>query len=168
MARFTKALRQEIVREFAARHDGRYDPALFVQEVRATGPDHPAYEWFEWRDDKAATDYRLWQAREFVQGLKVSFEIEEIGRKPIKVRAVEAPLMVSPEGSRKTGGGYFLLDPTDPDHMAELCRQGAADLRRWLRRYGAALAHAGGFVTVIEKQAKALEAASEKEVDKAA
>ena len=54
MARFTKALRERIVREFTARHNGRFDPAVFVEEVRQAGPSHEAYEWFQWDDEAAA------------------------------------------------------------------------------------------------------------------
>jgi len=34
---FTKELRQEIVREFAVRHNGQFDARLFFEEVRTKG-----------------------------------------------------------------------------------------------------------------------------------
>lgn len=157
MARFTKALRQEIVREFTTRHGGMYDPEAFVAEVRRKGAAHPAYEWFEWDDAKAASDYRLDQARAFVSDLRVTFKVELVGRnQAITVREVAAPFALSPLGNRRGGGGYVITDPTDPDHMTELCHQAARDLEAWLRRYSAAVLHAGGNVQSVERQVAAL------------
>lgn len=169
MAGFTKALREKIVRDFCARRNSGFDAKLFEQEVRETGPSHPAYEWFEWDDDKAAAEYRVWQAREFVKDLRVVFTVEEIGRsKAIQVKEVSAPMLVSPLDGRGRGGGYFLTDPEDPAHMAELCRQAATDLDRWLRRYEAAVWHSGGALAAIERQLRLLEKASTEQVDEAA
>jgi hypothetical protein len=35
---FSKSIRQRIVREFAVRHNGQYNPSLFLEEVRQRGP----------------------------------------------------------------------------------------------------------------------------------
>lgn len=169
MSKFTKERRQEIIREFAIRHNGHFNPALFVQEVRASGAGHPAYEWFEWDEDKAAQQHRLWQAREFANGLRVSFTVETIGRKgAVTVREVAMPFALSPVDQRKQGGGYVVSDPNDPAHMGELCRQAATDLQRWIRRYEAALLHSGGSLIVIAKQLRLLEAAAPQEQEEAA
>jgi hypothetical protein len=169
MARFTKELRQEIIREFAVRHNGHFNPALFVEEVRTAGADHPAYEWFEWDKDKAAAAHLVWQAREFATGLRVSFTVEAVGRKgAVSVREVSMPFAMSPVDQRKLGGGYVVSDPNDPAHMVELCRQAVTDLDRWLRRYEAALAHAGGSPAVVERQLRLLEAAVPQEQEEAA
>lgn len=163
MAKFTKALRQEIIRDFATRHNGFYNPLLFLEEVRASGPEHPAYEWFEWNDDRAAQEHRLWQAREFARDLKVSFTVQEIGRnKAIKVREVSMPLALSPVEGRHKGGGYFVSDPDNPEHLEELARQAATALESWLRRYEAALLHAGGSKDAIEQQIQLLGKAAPK------
>lgn len=169
MARFTKQQRQEIIRDFCLRRNREFDAKLFAKEVRETGPSHPAYGWFQWDDDRAAEEYRIWQAREFSRGLKVSFSIEEVGRSgTVKVREVQAPMLVSPMSERRSGGGYFLTDPENPQHMAELCEQAAIDLGRWLKRYEAAILHAGGSVAAIRKQIAALERAAPVEEDEAA
>lgn len=161
MARFTKELRQEIIREFCLRRNAAFDAALFAREVIETGPEHKAWEWFTTDKDKAAWAHWTEEARGFAQGLKVSFTVEEIGRSgSIRLREVTAPLLVSPIADRRSGGGYFITDPANPDHMGELCYQAAADLRSWLRRYDGALAHAGGSVAQIEKQLALLDAAS--------
>jgi hypothetical protein len=140
--RLSKAKRQEIVREFAIRHNGAFNPSLFLDEVKRTGKDHPAYGWFEWNRDKAANAYQLEQAREFARDLRVSFTVETVGRRtPLTVRVSEMPAVLSPMAGRQSGGGYVLVDPADPAHLAEHRLQAAAALRQWWARYeGAALA----------------------------
>lgn len=158
MNKFTKALRQEIVRDFATRHNGQFNPALFVEEVRTKGPSHPAYEWFEWDQDKAAFQYQVEQARNFARDLRVSFKVEEIGRRgSIRVRETVIPMLLSPREHRSSGGGYYLVDPADPDHLHEHCAQAAVALRAWLNRYEAALIHAGGSVQFVTELVGALE-----------
>ena len=162
MAKFSKALRQQILDEFTTRHNGQYNPALFVNEVKRAGPDHPAFDWFEWDDDDAAHQHRLWQAREFARDLRVTFTVEELNAdKTVKVRQVEAPMVLSPVDQRKKGGGYYKVDLSNPEHMAELCRQAATALSLWLRRYEAAVMHTGGSPATVRDQIEALEGAAE-------
>lgn len=158
MSKFTKELRQQIVEDFARKHNGQYDPALFLKEVRDTGKTHPAYGWFEWDNKKAANEYNLWQARAFAKDLRIKFEVEEVGRSgSVTVKSVEAPLVISPMAGRGDGGGYVSFDPNSPAHQAEHCHQAAAALRSWLKRYQAALVHAGYGVKSVESIADALE-----------
>jgi hypothetical protein len=158
MSKFTKELRQKIVEDFSRRHNGQYNPALFLDEVKATGPEHPAYGWFEWDADKAVKEYQLWQARSFAKDLRISFSVEEVGRGgAVTVTTSEMPMVLSPSNGRKDGGGYVLTDPNDPAHQAEHCHQAAAALRSWLNRYQAALVHAGYGTKLIEQVADAME-----------
>jgi len=144
MATFTKELRQQIVEDFARRHNGLYDPALFLQEVKDAGKEHPAHSWFTWNDIDAAAAHRLDQARDFARGLKVVFRIEQVtGPSQVRVHQVEAPLVHSPREGRKDGGGYRLTVPTLDDHLHELAGQAADDLRAWAARYKAPLTAAG-------------------------
>ncbi len=144
MSSFTKAKRQKIVEEFARRHNGNYNPALFLEEVKTTGESHPAFGWFEWDADKAASAYQLEQARDFARDLRVSFKIEEIvGPNQVRIREHPIPMVISPMEGRRHGGGYRLTDPDDPEHIAEHCLQAARTLQQWRDRYSAALAHAG-------------------------
>lgn len=122
---FTKQVRREIINDFAARHGGQYLPAAFLAEVKAKGEKHPAFGWFEWDTDKAILEYHLWQAREFANGIIVKFSVQEMHRGRIHVREREMPFVLSPVASRNDGGGYYITDPNDPEHMLELCRQGA-------------------------------------------
>lgn len=139
MAKFTKKLRQEIVDDFLSRHDGTFCRKAFLEEVRAAGPDHPAYKWFEWDDDRAADLYRLDQVSDFVRGLRITFRIEEIRHGSIRLVAREAPSLVSPPDNRSNGGGYRPYDPNDPAAVAALAKEGASTLRSWIRRYGSLL-----------------------------
>jgi hypothetical protein len=169
MSKFTKALRQQIVRDFSIRHNGQFNPALFVEEVRKTGPSHPAHEWFEWDAKKAALQYQIEQAREFARDLRVVFTVEEIGRnKAVVVRERVMPLVLSPIDRRDKGGGYVLTDPENPEHMAEHCRQAASALDAWLGRYSAAVDHAGGSAAAIQKQVNTLRLAGASVGDEAA
>lgn len=156
--KFTKELRQQIVEEFSKRHNGIYNPVVFLKEVKDAGKKHPAYAWFEWNSDKAAQEYQLWQARSFAKDLRVSFTVEEVGRSgAVTVTTTEMPTVLSSMVGRKDGGGYFLTDPNDPAHQTEHCHQAASALRSWLKRYQAALIYAGYGVRVIESIADAME-----------
>ena len=159
MAQFTKALRQQIVREFAVRHNGTFNPSLFLDEVRKVGASHPAHAWFDWNRDEAARKWQVEQAREFARDLRVTFKVEEIGRtKAVSVRESVMPLVMSPIAGRAQGGGYMLTNPDDPAHMAEHCAQAAMALRSWLNRYSAALSHAGSTPTAVMDIVQVLEA----------
>lgn len=158
MSRFTKAVRQQIVRDFALRHNGQYNPGLFLEEVRRTGPSHPAYQWFEWDTERAALNYQIEQAREFARDLRVTFKVEEVGRRGnITVRTVPMPMVLSPTDQRRGGGGYHLVDQNDPSHMVEHCRQALTTLKAWLARYEAALVFAGLSTAPVLKIVNALE-----------
>lgn len=155
---FSKEERQQIVEDFARRHNGQYDPALFLKEVKESGKDHPAYSWFEWNSKKAANEYNLWQARAFAKDLRINFTVEEVRRSgTVAIKTTEMPMVLSPVNGRKDGGGYVLTNPDDPAHMAEHCRQAGAALRSWLKRYEAALIHAGTSPKLVEQIAQILE-----------
>lgn len=159
--RFTKALRKQIVEDFASRHGGTFDAGEFLKEVRKAGSKHPAYDWFEWDDDKAANEYRLEQARAFASDLRVKFSVEQIGRnKTISIREVSAPLVMSPISGRSDGGGYLMFDPSDPEMQAELCKEAGNTLKAWAKRYAAALSFAGCDAKIIDSVVGMLEAKS--------
>lgn len=154
--RFSRKLRQRLVDEYSARHGGRFDPAGFVSE--AASPQHEAHSWFVWDDAKAADEYRLWQARTFVNDLRVKFTVETVSRGgSVRVSEEECPAFISPLDARRIGG-YIAVDPSDPVAMARLCAEASAALDAWLRRYRGALAWSGGHPAVLEKQAALLTA----------
>jgi hypothetical protein len=158
----TREEKQEIIRDFALRHDGIYHPAAFVDEVAEAGDDHPAFQWFEWDNDIAARHHRVWQARMFAVGLKVQWTpIEDISGKKPKVHWT--PFAVSPVDDRDAGGGYYIADPDNPAHMRELCRQAVTDLERWLNRYESSLIYAGGSPAWLNRTLKQLRSVEEME-----
>jgi hypothetical protein len=160
---FTEELRQQIIQEFAIRHNGHFNPRLFFEEVKETGEDHAAHGWFQWDVEKGWLEHNLGLARAFAQGLKVTFSVEEVGSSgAVNVLSIEAPALLSPVDYRRYGGGYYLVDPSNSDHMAELCRQAATALASWLRRYEAALVHAGGSPRNVQAQVRHLERTAEK------
>lgn len=157
--RYSKDLRQQIVREFAERNGGSFDAAAFLSEVNQVGKPHPAYDWFEWNDRRAAREHRLDQARAFAQGLRIRFEVETVERGSVKMISRSMPLVISPVSTRSTGGGYKIADPNDPAHLAELARQAAQQLRWFKERFEVALAFADIPTKNIEAMIKRLESA---------
>lgn len=155
----TKLQRQRIVKEFAVRHNGHYNPALFLAEVRQSGESHPAFGWFEWDQNKAAQAHNLEQARAFARDLRVTFTVTQIngGRRSVKIRESTMPMVISPLKGRQDGGGYVLVDPKDQSHVDEHCRQAAVGLRAWLGRYADAVKAVGHQVSEIEALAAKLE-----------
>lgn len=151
--------RQRILDEFIERH-GKWDARVFYNEVRATGGQHEAWTWFTWDNEKAADEYRIWQARTFIRDLVVRFSVETVEHGKVTVRSVEAPRVISPLASRQHGGGYIAVDPNNPDVMAAFCAEAARSLQSWFTRYEAALAYAGAKGGNIRKIVGLLEAKS--------
>lgn len=168
MTKFTRDLRQRIIKEFAEQHGGVFDAAAFLGEVQQVGTSHPAWEWFEWNDDKAAREFRLDQARDFARGLTVRFEIQTVNLGKVTVTTATAPMVVSPIDQRKMGGGYVVHDPNNPTHMAELCRQAAQSMRWYISRFESAVAHAGGEIATLQSLCQRLEGASSAALPEAA
>lgn len=153
----TEKERKEIFSDFVRRH-GKFSAQGFVDEVESAGPSHRAYSVFEWDDAKAANGYRLDQARDLFQGLRVKHVIEEGPSRRVKAKETQAPFAISPVGGRKNGSGYYEFDPDDPAMVAELQREAATSLQSWLNRYEFALAKAVGSTSSIESVIRLLEA----------
>lgn len=148
--------RQKIVTDFVERH-GVFNPRAFVEEIKATGGQHPAWEWFTWDVDKAAEDHWIWQARTFVHGLTIKYSVEIVERGRVRVVEAEAPLLFSPIITRSKSGGYRYLDPDDDDAMEMFCMEAAAALQSWLDRYNGAALHAGVSTAALRKIVAVLE-----------
>lgn len=141
--KFTKEDRQRIVDAHVAKH-GSFDAHGFLREVRSSNGTHEAWPWFEWNDGRAGEAYREVQAREFVQGLKVKFEVLDSAPTVASVIVRDAPAFISPVENRRNGGGYHPYDPGNPGHREELVRQAASSFDSWVRRYGGVFAEIGG------------------------
>ena len=144
---FKKEKRQQIVDDYLAKTGrNQYVPADFVDWLKGQ-PDHEAYDTFYGKSDaEEARASRIWRARQFVSGLRISVSrskmpdsatVHAIERSGTVGRAQVFPAYVSPEAGRKSGGGYFSFDPNDKDHVAELRRQGSRAMLAWQRRYAA-------------------------------
>ena len=151
MAKLTKALRKAILDDFMASNNGWFEPGAFARWVREQGPEHPAYPWFTFDVQKAAEKCWADEARAFVSGLRIKFDVNVIEHGVGKIISREVPLFVSPKDKRPGGGGYYKNDPTDPEHLAELANQAASDLGWFLRRYAAPLAAVGADVDALEE-----------------
>lgn len=144
--------KQEIVRDYCLRNGGVYHPAGFFDEVTAAGPTHEAWEYFQWEKERGWREHNIHLARMFVNGLRVRFIIEEVGRSgKIVTRETITPLVQSSINERRNNGGYVLLDPNDPAHIAEMARQAALALNAFCSRYELAVRKAGGSLAPIER-----------------
>lgn len=134
--KLSRAERQRIVDEFAERHGGVFDKREFLAEVRESNGSHPAWSWFEWRDDVAAEAYRLQQAGDFVRDLVLVVEV--VTPRSVTLN-LEAPAMLVPLADRREGG----YRPLAVVGVEELRREAVMALIAWRGRYQAALAQIG-------------------------
>jgi hypothetical protein len=117
-------------------------PADFIEWLR---PQHNniAHRFFFAKDDAAAAqEYRAALFRHFASGLRITVRTtftDPVSSK-VTVSVNQFPAMLSPQDSRRAGGGYLAFNPADPASMAELRRQGATAMASWLKRYGGAFA----------------------------
>jgi hypothetical protein len=109
-----------------AEHQGMLTAESVITEAKnSTSPLHP---YFEWRDNKAAAEYRLWQARQLINAMVV---IIPSYRKPITA-------YVSLRNDRTfPGGGYRAIVDVmnDPELRKQLLNESLDDLRQWEMKY---------------------------------
>ena len=143
--------RQRIIDSYLA-ETGRnlFVPAEFVDWL-ATQPDHEAYPvFFSQSDTDAARAHRIQMVRQWVSGLRIRVQVEEVQQHAVTVRVVELPAYTSPEATRYRGGGYRGTDSQDPDNRADLVSQAINDLRKWHKRWAGVLVMAGHDLSAIE------------------
>lgn len=150
----SKEQRQAVLDDYLARtRVNIVNPRDFLEWLRPQ-EDNPAHSYFFAKsDDEAAREYRVWQFRQFANGLRVSVKVEYTAPKESKVRVAvrEYPAFVSPTGTRHDGGGYVPVSVKDEALMADLRRQGATALTAWLRRYRGAFEMADIDVSAVEE-----------------
>ena len=137
--RFSSEDRLRIIRSHMEEHDGACHPETFVEEAASTN--HPAHEYFEWDNSAAGHQYRVWQARQFMQ-IRIRREATEVidmsdGQTTIQIRPM--PALVSPVGTRSTGGGYIATDTEEGE--LELRREARLMFSQWISRFGAVLSN---------------------------
>ena len=119
----TRDEKQAVLDDHLERH-GSYRPDVFLAE--ASDPDHPAHGYFRWDEAAAAHQYRMWQAREFVDGLRCERRQETSVAGTSRV--VMMPVVVS---ERK---GEYVSTAT-PSGEAILVREARERLFQWVERY---------------------------------
>lgn len=86
---------------------------------------------FEWDDEKASTEYRLWQARTVIRVAVTVLPSPHADQEPVRAYVSVASDRVRP------GGGYRpLADVMINDEMrAELVAEALGEVKRWRRKY---------------------------------
>lgn len=155
MPAFDRTYRQKIIDEYLnATGNNHFVPAEFLQWLEPQ-EDHRAWSIFFGKDDEeAAHQYRLMLARQFVAGLRIVVQTHNAAG-PVSVKV---PAFISPVSERRSGGGYVSVDVRERDTTQELCRQAAADLDRWIKRWGGTASLAGVDIKVANEIASALAA----------
>lgn len=159
MAAFKAKDRQRIIDGYlAASGANMFIPAEFVDWLQGQ-PDHEAYPWFfDKSDAEAAREYRIGLARQMASGLRIVAKVEEIRGTVMQITTHEYPAYVSPVSGRRSGGGYAPVNVDDPEHLAEIRRQGCSALRGWLQRYRGAFEMAGIDLSPLEEIASSEDA----------
>ncbi len=88
--------KDEIIKNYfdkIEKRDGTLTPQAVVKEAKPV--DSPLHRFFQWDDSKAASEYRLWQARQLIRTVMI---VREEGA---PVRAFQSVVFVS---SRTLGG----------------------------------------------------------------
>lgn len=162
MAGFPKAERQKIIDGYLAETGSNMFVASEFIDWLSGRPDHVAYPWFFGKDDAAAArEYRIGLARQMAAGLRITAKVSAAPSEAAEVTVTvrEFPAYISPVSGRRNGGGYARFDPSDPESVAELRRQGLVALHSWLKRYRGAFIEQE--VAVIEGLVADVEAASD-------
>lgn len=108
-------------------NDGQLRPEDVVDFAR--DPNTALHHEFEWRNSKAAHQFRLEQARRVIR-LNIRVVETENGNVPV-------PMYVSLKSDRQAGGGYRTLTDvmSDEDLRAQLLEEALAELQRVRRKY---------------------------------
>lgn len=106
------------------RRDGSITPAAVVDAAR--DPDHPLHRAFDWDDGSASQKYRLLQARQLINSVRV---VRDVGG-PGQTAFVSVTV-------RETGRGYLPASVVmgDAEYRAESLAEALAALRGWRTRY---------------------------------
>ena len=115
------------LRKIAKKNGGLLRPVQIVQAARDEAS--PLHGQFTWDDEKAAGQYRLWQARELIATYWV---VEEGSNEPVR-------LLLSLASDRPAKQGYrFSADVlANPEQRREWLLMALAELQVWRKTYGA-------------------------------
>ena len=127
----------------AAQHDGLLNPRTVVDDARA--PDSPLHQYFDWEDDHAAEQWRLFQAGVLVRRIKVFIvkpdqadrRVEVHLVRPEPVDSISTRRYVSLPSQRSATGGYMPVEKvlSDAERRAELMGTALRELRALREKY---------------------------------
>jgi len=86
---------------------------------------------FEWDDEKASAEYRLWQARQVIRVTVQVLPSPHSGDEPVRAYVSITSDRVQP------GGGYRALSDvmTHEEQRGELINEALGEVKRWRRKY---------------------------------
>ena len=125
-----KAIIESELRKIEHR-DGIISPHAVVEAARS--PSSPLHAHFQWNNDKAAEEYRLWQARQLVA--VVIFQ-----RAPNDTQRTFTSVVIekkTPEGESQLVRAYVDTERAldDPDLRQQILEQAINEVERWASKY---------------------------------
>jgi hypothetical protein len=110
-------------------HGGLLKPEEVVQFARNEST--ALHSEFEWDDEKASAEYRLWQARQVIRVTVQVLPSPHSGDEPVRAYVSITSDRVQP------GGGYRALSDvmTHEEQRAELISEALGEVKRWRRKY---------------------------------
>ena len=128
--RYTNDERWEIMRVHMDTHgNGELNTVEFLDA--ASDPAHPAHDYFEWDDSKAAHSHRIQQVRQFFH---VVIDKEDVKlASSDEVTFTVMPAVVSPLASRNSDNPVYIPADTPEGHAA-ICEEFAKMNEDWLNR----------------------------------
>jgi hypothetical protein len=108
------------------KRDGILTPHAVVDEAKDNSS--PLHKYFEWDDNKAGSEYRLWQARKLIANVKVQFVGDEEADLFYNARVVIKNVPVQ---------GYFNLSKvlSDEDVYNKVLREFVKDMEALEKKY---------------------------------
>jgi len=141
-----KRQRKQILEEIRESNGGILRPQDVVKAARPK--DHPLHSAFEWDNTKAASGYRIWQARELI---RVTVNVVERTQTTHR-------MYVSLTNDRNPDGGYRALADvvSDVELRRQMLEEALVDLERLELKYSQLeeLAHVFEEANKIRKKAK--------------
>jgi hypothetical protein len=125
-------LRAEFIRIAESRADGKCPPEVVVQE--ATPVDSPLHQYFEWDDALASHQYRVWQARQLLGSVNITFQ-PPASQPDIPAVVVREFVSLTPD--RHDGGGYRSITAVmaQPELQDQLLADALAEMQRFIAKY---------------------------------
>lgn len=127
----------------AARQNGLLNPRTVVDDAR--NPDSPLHSYFDWNNDHAAEQWRLFQAGVLVRRIKVFIVKPEQADQRIEVHlvrpepagSISTRRFVSLPSQRSALGGYLPVESvlSDAERRAELINTALRELRALREKY---------------------------------